>query len=328
MNIAMRRGGTLLALSVVLTGAGSSVGHANVLPESAILVHVQPVSGDGCATAITHCSEIVRSTTESGLLEFQVYFYPVAYQEEHHPIRRMVTDLTWPAAWQLVSWEACGGGAGSLVPIEQGRRLTIDWPSCAAIPGQMFLAASFVMNVQGPGRFDFVDPFHGNDVRLRCDAGVFDAYAFGFDAEASMDCEFTTADCASPEHCAPRFERAEIVLAAPQGGAANGSTLLESRSYAYQLCPMEIDTRAAWATAEVIPHDDWPWNGLLLVTADAGELDPGVYETQVQLYAPWNDIARCVHVVFEVESTVSVPNDDSPPSSRDGSWGRVRALYR
>jgi hypothetical protein len=317
----------MLLLLLFSPGFWLSPARGNVLPESAILVHVQPAGlpGEACQSDITQCQQIVRTTTASGPQEFQIFVYPLAYVGEHYPIGHLDLALTWPESWSLLSWSTCGAGSGLLHRVADHYELPISWTGCPVIQGQMFLAASLTLDVVGPGRLDFFQPY-GIPLWLGCPPDGFTAIACGFPAEAGMECGYTRFDCARSEHCTPQFTETELSLTAPEGGSALGSLLFhaDSATGPDHPCPLVATSRADWASPQIVPL---AWPGYRLeVTGDASALAAGVYETEVEVEC-WQEVARCVHVAFTVTSTVAAP-EPGPIGAQRVSWGAVKARYR
>lgn len=68
----------ILGIASILLAMGRSPGGANVLLESAILIHVQHV-GSPCETTVQDCYDVIRTTMEGGQLAFQFFVYPLAH---------------------------------------------------------------------------------------------------------------------------------------------------------------------------------------------------------------------------------------------------------
>lgn len=308
--------------SLLVSGAGllllfwlSAPCSANSFPESLLLTHVQPVTGS-CETSITRCEEIVRSTSEVGLLEFLLFFQPIYWQlmEEEVTIWRLHTTLTWPENWQLIEFDPCWGD-GTLDPYGSEHDLVIEfgnwyWP-CPDLPigyHEVFLVARIVLDVGGPGRLDYYG--FDNAVDLGCQGDYFTSYAYGMHAEAGVDCEYSRDTCLQHK-CYPAFRDPDLYLTAPTGGVAQGRAMFSS----YWCYYLTVDPRADWATATIEEID--VETSELVVTADATGLAPGTYETWIQVADDW--VARCLHVVFTVEALTPAPAT---------SWGSVKSIYR
>ncbi len=317
---------SLCAFLLLVCAPASAV--ANVAPESALLIHVQPVA-EGCATPITHCSDIVRSTTEAGTLEFVIFFTRVySWGGEELELFEVHADLTWPETWVWIGGEQCG--AGDLLPAN-GRSLPLDlyWWDCPLLPEAplaVFPVARLIFEVNGPGRLDFANP-SSNPVLLGCWEENFVTYAVGVDAEAGMDCEYTLMRCAGNEACTPRFDSPQLELTAPPGAAAWGEVGVTAVSFTQGACELLVTALDGWAWGEVVPnHPDDP-HGRLRVRADATGLTPGVYRTRMQVAAPLTRIARCLPVVLTVQESTAAP-EPGRVETRVASWGKVKTLYR
>jgi hypothetical protein len=290
---------------------------ANVLPESALLMHVQPVSGT-CATSITSCEQIEDTAPTLGTWEFLLFFMPIHWQQADEPIdiRAVDCELVWPEGWQFVEGELCGYWGDQLDLSSPPYHLHYDYLDyywdCPDLPighHDVFLVARFVFNVTEPGRFGFASTW-GNAVTLDC-ANPFPSYAKGCGAEVALPCGYTHIPCGYGPSCYMGFSSDQLVLHAPPGGTATGETELWT-----DLCDLRtLTTMADWLTASATYVGSNSYQ--VLVTADASSLAIGTYESWVLAEA--ETIGRCLPVTFIVGDTTPT---DSP------SWGAIKALYR
>jgi hypothetical protein len=309
----------VLAVSSML-GIASTPGVADIAPESGLLAHVQTVSGT-CETSITDCEGINRSTSQDGPVEFLIFFMrgdiclnqPVCLQH-------LEDRLSWPPAWQVLEFEACGPGYGGLDP---SGTLSIDWYYWYEIGGartDVLPVARLVMNVVGPGRLDIVGAYQQSYVVIspNCSGSTVVTHPSAkFYAEAGMSCGHINSHCLWGDLCEPMFLVSELCLSAPAGGCADSTVGFTTRTAIWwQTCPIAIDTHAPWCTAWV--EGDYGVRSLH-VTADAIGLPPGIHETAIELANIGVGVSRCLPLVFTVEESMAT----SP-----GSWGRVKALYR
>jgi hypothetical protein len=309
----------LLAVASLL-GSVSTPSVADIAPESGLMAHVQTVSGT-CETPITDCHGINRSTSQDGPVEFLIFFMrgdiclnqPVCLQH-------LEDRLSWPAAWQVMEFEACGPGYGELGP---SGTLSIDWYDWYEIGGartDVLPVARLVMNVVGPGRLDIVGDYQQSYVAISpyCSgATVVTHPSVKFYAEAGMSCGHINSQCLWGSLCEPMFLVSELRLSAPPGGSADSTVGFTTHTTIWwQTCSMAIDTHASWCTAWV--EGDYGVRSLH-VTADAIGLPPGIHETAIELANIGVGVARCLPLVFTVEE---------PTATSSGSWGRVKALYR
>lgn len=262
---------------------------ANVAPESAILIHLQPVTGS-CATSITNCNDIVRTTTEVGTMEFLLFFCRMwSWSGEEVMLSALHADLIWPEGWNMLEFDSCYGW-GELDPGGSSHALDIEWYPCPSLPDDpmaIFPVARLVMEVSGPGRLDFLHST-SNPVTLGCYGDHFITYSVGVDAEAGMDCEYTHTLCGGNEYCLASFDPPGLSMTAPPGSAVWG----------------EVGLRA-----------------------DANGLTEGVYQTSIQLSSSLWQVARCLPVTFTVAENTSGP-EDRPPEVRLASWGAIKEVYR
>jgi hypothetical protein len=304
---------SLFAL-VLLTGCLCAVcppAAANVTPEAVTYFNVMP-AGDPqtwCTTNITNCSQMSMSTDQEGLIAFQIFIDPYSHYGE--AVTHFTANFDWPAAWQFVDFAVCPDGTGSYDP----PGLQLDWP---CVPrNQMFLAATLVFNVHGYGRLSI--RYDGqNRLLIGCPPNTYEVTPNHAWAEAGTTCEYTHQPCGAYGMfvCVPSGLADEMTLTAPSGGTAHG----EDQFTTY---PEEVDCHGAF---HVVTGASWcsGWvryteymQCFLMLDADATSLDPGTYQTWVQVYT--TSAARCLDLIFEVEPATPVLNT---------SWGRVKATYR
>ncbi len=330
----VRRGsclGTVTAAALALLAAPCL---ADVAPESGLLAHVEPFSPYPywpCYTQITSCTEITRSTSAEGSVVFLLFFMRGAYSWPGQTIciRSLETQLTWPETWQLVDYQVCSSWCtwftlGSQGPVHP---LRIEWypgqEPISELPGGVIPVAYLVMNVAGPGWLDFVSGWGQAELELDCLYGsTFLTYPVQIGAEAGMQCGYVSAHCGYRENaCLARFEVPELRLSASLGGAADSTV----NFWAYQyynpelLCSLDVDTHAPWCTAWIDPVYELG-RAYLHVAADASGLQPGIYETDIELSNTYWAVASCLPVQLDV-------GGGSTPVS-PATWGRIKALYR
>jgi len=285
---------------------------ANVLPESALIVHVQPVTGS-CATAITNCEDVVDAAPSLGQWEFLLFFQPIYWQQGHEPVTigHLHSELVWPDSWDLLESEICSG-EGELAASAPPYVLEVDWWNCPSLPidfHAMFLIARLTFSVHEPGRFGFGN-WMSSAVEVGCPGTPFLTYPVGCYAEVAQPCEFTHSICGYFPQCGIGFTTEEMILSAPPGGSASGETELW-----VELCTLTaLETLADWLSVEAT--EIGPYHYRLLVTADASELGVGTYSSWIRASGHYQ--GRCLPVEFRVA-------DLTPASVL--SWGRIKALY-
>ena len=293
---------------------------ANVTPESALMVHVQPVTGS-CEPGLTNCMQVQGTTAATGPLEFLLFFQPIYWQQSHQPVKihGLHCELDWPETWELIEFDPCSGW-GELSASGPPYALDIEWPyywwdDCPDLPVQsegIFLAARFVFNANGPGRFGAYHWWDGGTVELGCPPQTFFTYPRMCFAEVALECEWTYFTCGYIPPCAPGFADEELHLSAPPGGIAEGETVLDG----VDLCgSWGVNSLADWAQVALTELPNYQYR--VVVTADATGLDPGVHETWIRGTSA--SYARCMRVVFTVQDLIS---------TRSTSWSQVKALYR
>jgi hypothetical protein len=311
-----------ILLLVLLIGPTSST-DANVIPESAILFHVQPVAApDYCETSpLTSCYEIIRHTEETGLLEFDLFIHPIAYVEEHLPIQSLETVLEWTAHLELVSWESCAP-IGDLSVDGHTADLLLHWPNCPPMTEEILLAARFRFNVTGYGILDA--PGLSNLV-LGCPGDDFTAGAVGAYAQAGVECTYCFVKCGRHEHCEPHLDPNVLYLEAHEGEIAEGEIIITAQSPAPPIhCELDCTEYEDWLEI-TLEELEWPYLRLT-VTADASALEEGLYEGKV--YIESFTCMNCADVVFTVTGISGVPDDDPDGASEIVSWGAVKARHR
>lgn len=301
---------------------------ANLLPEAALLIHVQPAppEGEACATTISDCAQIVHTTSAEGRMEFLVFFYSQAYLDYHFPIHHLSATVEWPPDWQLVGWDPCGGGQGTLDLEGWSHPLNLTWPECPQITGSLFLVARLVFEVSGPGMLTF-GPDLGVPVWLGCPPDGFDAMARGGYAAAGMECGYSLGICSGNEWCTPVFLLSETLpLTAPVGEVDEEQALYEAVGPSPGPCPFVITPHASWAQATSVLDHGTIFH--LVVTANAAGLDEGIHETWIEMQFGLG-ISRCLKVIFTV--TPRTPGSEEPEfpiETRRQSWGQIKDGYR
>lgn len=304
-----------VAAALLLVSPPPSV--ANVLPESLLLMHVQPV-GAGCATAITNCDQIVSATSTLGTWEFLLYFWPIHWQQANQPIdiRAIDCELNWPEAWEFVEGQMCDYWGDELYLSSPPYHLVYDyapygaWWDCPDLPigdDEVFLVARFVFNATEPGSFRVLNP----TVTLDC-ASPFSSHPW--EVPAKVVCDYSSGGTCYHDNgsdCVVFFEGPPLlVLNAPLGGTATGYSELWSEA-----CNIGgVSSVTDWLDVEATVLGPRHWQ--LAVTADASGLAAGTYHGWVRATAPYN--CRCLPVTFTVSETTSA---NSP------SWGAIKSLY-
>jgi hypothetical protein len=301
-----------------------SLTYANVIPESAILFHVQPVAGpDYCETSpLTSCYEIIRHTEETGLLEFDLFIHPIAYVDEHLPIQSLETVMEWTANLELVSWESCAP-IGELTVDDHTAGLWLHWPDCPPMIEEILLAARFTFNVTGYGILDA--PGLSNLV-LGCPGDDFTAAAVGAYAQAGVECTYCFVKCGRYEHCEPHLDPDVLYLETHEGGLVDGEIIITAESPSGPPIHCELDCTEYEDWMEITLEElEWPYQRLT-VTGDASALEEGLYEGKV--YVESYTCMNCADVVFTVTGISGVPGDDPDGARETVSWGAVKARHR
>lgn len=299
---------------------------ANPIPDGMLYFNIRPAGPPEqyCATDITNCDELVPSTEDEGLLEFQIFIDPQQHWFGEIPVPYLRADLSWPDAWTLVDFGICRdpfswwfdtSGPGP-------HRLEIEGP--CTIPGPLFLAATLVFDVRDYGRLDTGESpvlWYGCPVTA-------EVYPTAHYAEAGTGCEYTDQPCVQWDfRCIPEVSGLEVLLTAPEGGSAHGELAFDISGYPYPPCEMTVHSDADWATGYVT-LEGMLWDGLLHVDANSSGLEPGIHQCEFQIAydGAYNGArvrnARCLPVILTVEPASGV--EDLPPR-RDPSADLVLA---
>jgi hypothetical protein len=287
---------------------------ANVVPEAMVYFNVQPAGPPElyCQSTIWECAQMQQTTPDQGLIEFQIFILASSYGE----VTSFTADMTWPDEWGLVDGAFCHEGEGNLQYWGSNPHpLEITWP-CPG-PDRLFMALHLVFEVHGYGKLTTDNP----SLWLGCPPGGYSVLATSMFGEAGTDCEYTDQPCADFDFdCEPSFASHELTLTTVVGGSAHGEIVFgASWGHMHQYgCHgrFHANDGADWCAAE-IQDGASQYTNLLVIDADAAGLDPGVYETWVQVES--STLARCVEVTLEVQEATAVSRV---------TWGTVKALYR
>jgi hypothetical protein len=311
----------LCLLSLVLLVSQPQPLLANPLPTSAIFVHVQPVNPDFCDdNPIVSCPEIVQYTQASGLLEFDLFFYPMMAPP---PLRisGFETAVEWPSTWDLVGWEICHGGEGTVDLNGNQASIAINWPSCPTMTEDVFLVARLIINVTSHGHLDY-SLGGGSSVRIGCPPDVEEWDTWQLSAEAGVECSFCWMPCDFGDYCNPVPDPTLLELQVRQGETAQRDVHFDivGGGLVYP-CPVIFVTTASWLTETHIElgWDEW----LVTLEIDTSGLAPGYHQAWLRGEV---ECVGCTRVLLEVLPPITGVADPEPPAST--SWGRVKTLYR
>lgn len=327
-NRATVRSSASLILSIAAAMASSLAQRidANPIPDGMLYFNIRPAGPPEqyCVTNITDCDELVPTTEEEGLLEFQIFVDPQQRFYGEIPVPHFAVDLSWPDTWVLVDYGICRdpsdwyfdtAGTGP-------HRLEIEGP--CTVPGPLFLVATLVFDVRGYGRLDT----GGSAVLWYNCPPTWEVFPTAHYAEAGTRCEYTDQPCVQWEfRCIPEIAGQEVRLTAPVGGSVSGELEFGISGYPFPPCEMTAHSDADWATGYVTP-EDITWHGLLHVNANAAGLEPGIHQCEFQIAydGAYNGArvrnARCLPVILTVEPASGV--EDLPPR-RDPSADLILA---
>ncbi|MCK4305119.1 MAG: hypothetical protein KAY24_12850 [Candidatus Eisenbacteria sp.] len=319
----------LLLLSAVWTSP--QLAAANPLPPGVMLVHVQPVDPDFCdQSTITTCPQVVQYTEALGVLEFDIFAFPLEYVWTTPEIAVYSLEVTvcWPPEWDFVDAQICGDGEGTIEQIGPNQAtLSATWPACPLITSDdpLFLAGKFVMNVASDGEFHV----YFNNGRMDCPPNDFEIGLLEGAARAGVQCSYCFTPCDLGEACRPNLSPNTLELEAVQGEMAEGEidVLVAGGDLTYP-CDFTADCTEGWMSVQVIWIDEEEY--LIHVTADASSLDAGSYQGWVRGNSECVD---CTLVNFTVQAIQGIPDGDDwssadPKRPSAVSWGKLKAFYR
>ena len=284
---------------------GTTPAVANPLAGDVVFTHVQVTDPQFCSTnGITDCTMIDQYSSESGLLDFALFFQPIEYLPA--PIHQLFVELRWPEGWEFSGAEACLGECEETL-VDNGVRLTFTFAEGDASMDSFFLAGKVTLNVAERGYLDIVDVLF-----TTFETGEYEG--FGFSARAGYNCGDCSHPCNLEDICWPLFDDSDVHLTATEGetavfeftGSAGGMS---------PLCDIAFNSDFDWISLDVVEVEYLNYN--VTVTADAAELAPGIYEGWVNGSTP--SCYLCRYVVFEVLSLSPI---------EDRTWGRIKADYR
>ncbi|MFH1144149.1 MAG: hypothetical protein V1774_06370 [Candidatus Eisenbacteria bacterium] len=285
-------------------------------PQEGILFHVQPVSADFCSQqAIWECSQLRQFTPEKGRLEFDLFVY-TKRDEANLSLGELNLPLSWPADWELISWECCKGGQGELTPHRDMAELSIRWPERPVFEGRLMLAARFILEAPDCGWFGVNGLASGPVLRLgRMEGDLEVWWALPGWAQAGVECSHCHVPCDLLLPCRPELSPAVLELQALSGTETSGWIHVNSG----RRCSPQFTTDAEWLTLDVgapVSADDGVHLDVV-VRANARGLAEGTYESWIH---GTDDCVECVRVIFSVFPP--------PPSGVETSWGSVKSLFR
>ncbi len=293
---------------------------ANIAPEAIVFFNVMPAEDPQtyCTTEITDCSEMATSTSETGLIEFQIFIDPYLYCGE--PVAGLTGYMDWPDEWQFVDVAVCRGGVGFIDHSGSSPHyVQLGWP-CDPVD-DMFLAVTLVFDVGDYGTLSFSWP---PSLWIGCPPEGFEVEASSrIRGEAATECEYTNQPCAWRfSYCKPCLTIDVMRLTAAPGGHAQDATVFRAEHWFDESCHglFEVTTGEAWCSGHVEDGPEW-YSNSLVIDADATNLEPGFHESWVRVHTTGvtTAIARCLNVIFEVQ--------ESTPAEKT-SWGMLRNCYR
>jgi hypothetical protein len=296
-------------------------GLANPLPSGLIFVHVQPPVENFCEIdPITTCEEIVQYTDATGVLEFDLYIMvPFAIPMTYYGLE---TALEWPAGWVLLGWEPCHGGEGWFDPIGSGGNLNIIWANCPQTENEVFLAARFIMDVTGYGKFG-TSGYGDATVTFDCPPDDYSEIIFMTSAEAGVVCSYCYAPCDFSSACRPVPDPAELHLTIVQGESSESQIHVPVQGGGLMSpCMPSFVTTADYMT---VTYEELGWNDYMVtLTVNTEGLATGFHQAW---FRAEDTCVGCTEVIVEVLPPVNAVPGDQPGQPELSTWGAMKALY-
>ncbi len=308
-------------IMVVTTGPA----RANPLPPGGILIHVQPVNPDFCVTnPIADCAQIVSHTDADGVLEFDLFLLTFEF-DRPVGIQSLLTMVQWPGQWTLLDYEICHGGEGPVEIIGNQAIMDITWPTCPVWSDEVFLAARFIIDVQGYGSFGQFEGFE-NTLVAGCPDSPANAYLMVGRADAGVECTYCYTQCNLGSPCNPHPDPDVLELQVPVGQTVQRDIHVPifGGDLVYP-CPTTFVADESWMSLD---YEEIGWNDYMVtLTVDTSELQEGFYDGWVRAM---DQCVGCTWVNLEVMPPTAVGDYDLPdgPEPVASTWGLVKVLYR
>ncbi len=303
----------LLLLLFLSAGTRAPVS-ANPAAESFLLFDVAeppPPDSDTCeGPAIPTCTEIRQFTLASGTIQFDLYFLPVDYLAEDVTLLALETTLTWPAAWELIEWEACGDAVASFQVTENSGALDIVWEEGLTIPDDLVRVGRFKLDVT---EFGALETSGTAQVTWSLqDFGESTTFPFSLAGEAGRVCGECAWGCPRVGGCYPEFYPRYLDL---QMTAGTRQVVELSSFFRSAVCEPDYSSTESWASIVGVIRTGPPES--VYVGIDTEELLPGSYEAHVLADA---DCRACCWIRLEVLY--------SPPAAQSTTWSEVKTRFR
>jgi hypothetical protein len=305
-----KRGMAALLVAACALACIGSVARANPAPTAIVYTHIHGGLSDFCNTLpVPACEEIVQVVDATGILNFDMILpWPHEFEWLYGWATNLEFTVQWPAEWQFVDASACGSGVTDVVHEGNSATFSIENLEGAPVNGDVLGIGRLVLNVTSEGATSCPDW----------------PWPMGIDwiggrISACGNC--LAADCAHWEPIRPVLPSPLLELAADCGGTASGQFHVGSSGLEHGSPPNEyaFSTSVPWITLDLVSIGT-PWfpEYDVTVTADAQTLEPGVYETWVEVQGQY--CYECERIVF------TVPEHPSP--AVPDSWGSLKTKFR
>ena len=278
---------------------------ANPLPDAAIFTHVQTQDPNFCTNhGVASCEDITQITTETGLLEFGLFFQPVSGLSE--PIEGVAFEATWPEGWSYRAIDVCCGTYSSALT---GNEIVV---TITTDPGyqmnEFFVIANITLDVATAGRFAVTSA----EVILE-DIGSM--WIDAIPAWAGVPCGNCTQPCDYEDACLARAEVDFLEMSATQGSQAQ--TVFRGWASGFStLCDVAFESPSEFLSVEFEFSAMGGYD--VTVTADATGLALGYHFGYVRAYTS-GGCEMCIPVYFTVTP--------GTPTQRT-TWGGIKGVFR
>jgi len=275
---------------------------ANPLPIAAVFTHVEAHQAGFCGTTtVTSCEQIVQISSETGFVDFDLFFVPVA--SLLGAVESFRFEFDWPHRWTIQSLEVCCG-THVLEPGDDGLVLTID-----VDPGyqadQFFPIARLALDVPVAGRLVLSD--------LEMDLGGGPFWILGVPGRAGVPCGTCVQLCDFGDACIADADVDLVEMTAPEGGGVT-TQFRGWTSGLNPLCEVYFSSPADWLDVAAMPSPSGGYD--VFVTADASGLALGTHETVIQALTP--TCTACVQIVLTVSTATPVQRE---------TWGNIKRQF-
>jgi hypothetical protein len=281
------------------------------MPECAVVVHVQAWDADFCENnTIGMCEEATQYSEIEGDVEFDLYLDNPYGMLPSCSVLTMTAQ--WPSAWQFTSFESCSGGTVNLSFGTQRVDVELHYDLPRFLGAWTYLGR-FRMQVSGFGALEFSG--------LGIDGGLWGTFG---PAQAGVECGYSYLECSSlMPPCSAALLVDAIEMHVPQEGTGVEALDVWRGWNGMNPCPVDFLEAADWMEVDVV-WDEYGYEGVMSVTANAAGLAPGTYPAVIRIAS---EIVNCIPITLYVEPVAAVPGGGAP-LVHETSWGGLKQTFR